>query len=97
MCGSVVAGYNDLRFDGVGYAAMGVNVAANVVHVHLTKRLQACAPPPSKVARGQSRHKGTPASATPLPRGLQAPPPFPEACKRHPPSQKRLQVSSPRP
>lgn len=40
LVGSAVAGYNDLRFDAVGYAAMGVNVGANVVHVHLTKRLQ---------------------------------------------------------
>mmetsp|Transcript_2059 Transcript_2059/g.5381 ORF Transcript_2059/g.5381 Transcript_2059/m.5381 type:complete len:334 (-) Transcript_2059:64-1065(-) len=40
LFGSVVAGYHDLKFDLVGYTSMGLNVGANLAHVHLTKRLQ---------------------------------------------------------
>jgi len=40
VLGSLVAGYNDLKFNAAGYAWMGVNVAANLVHVQFMKRMQ---------------------------------------------------------
>jgi len=40
MLGSVVAGYNDLKFDLAGYLAMFFNVLTNIIHVSLTKRIQ---------------------------------------------------------
>lgn len=38
--GSLVAGYNDLKFDLAGYLAMFFNVLTNILHVTLTKRIQ---------------------------------------------------------
>jgi len=38
--GSLVAGYNDLKFDFWGYTAMMLNVATNILHVMLTRKIQ---------------------------------------------------------
>lgn len=37
---SIVAGYNDLKYHRLGYLAMFVNVATNLLHVQLTKHIQ---------------------------------------------------------
>ncbi|KAJ1489600.1 hypothetical protein T484DRAFT_3470976 [Baffinella frigidus] len=38
--GSFVAGFYDLKYDFYGYLAMFLNVATNVIHVNVTKRIQ---------------------------------------------------------
>ena len=40
LMGSVVAGFNDLKYDHLGYLAMFVNVCTNLMHVQLTKYIQ---------------------------------------------------------
>jgi len=40
VLGSMVAGYNDLQYDTLGYLAMFFNVSTNLCHVQLTKYIQ---------------------------------------------------------
>lgn len=54
VLGSVVAGYHDLKFSAVGYGWMGVNVAANLVHVQFMKRMQKRKIPKAVVLHYQS-------------------------------------------
>ena len=54
ILGSVVAAFNDLQFDTMGYAAMAINVGANLVHVNFMKRVQKTKIPKAVVLHYQS-------------------------------------------
>lgn len=54
ILGSVVAGYNDLSFNAIGYFWMAINVSANLTHVQLMKRMQKRAIPKPEVLHYQS-------------------------------------------